>query len=62
MFTTSDIKSTRGSGDKDAEMSTESLRQDFERHLRRTLAKDRYTATDRDRYFALGPDGSRPVD
>ncbi|HEY2017306.1 MAG TPA: glycogen/starch/alpha-glucan phosphorylase [Bryobacteraceae bacterium] len=31
----------------------ESLRQDFERHLRRTLAKDRYTATDRDRYFAL---------
>ncbi|MEO8661706.1 MAG: glycogen/starch/alpha-glucan phosphorylase [Bryobacteraceae bacterium] len=29
------------------------LRQDFERHLRRTLAKDRYTATDRDRYFAL---------
>jgi glycogen phosphorylase len=32
---------------------TESLRRDFERHLRRTLAKDRYTATDRDRYFAL---------
>jgi len=31
----------------------ESLRQDFERHLRRTLAKDRYTATDCDRYFAL---------
>ena len=31
----------------------ESLRQDFEPHLRRTLAKDRYTATDRDRYFAL---------
>jgi starch phosphorylase len=35
------------------EVSAESLRQDFERHLRRTLAKDRYTATDRDRYFAL---------
>jgi starch phosphorylase len=34
-------------------MSAETLRQDFERHLRRTLAKDRYTATDRDRYFAL---------
>jgi starch phosphorylase len=33
--------------------SAERLRQDFERHLRRTLAKDRYTATDRDRYFAL---------
>jgi starch phosphorylase len=31
----------------------EGLRQDFERHLRRTLAKDGYTATDRDRYFAL---------
>jgi glycogen phosphorylase len=37
----------------DARASAESLRQDFERHLRRTLAKDRYTATDRDRYFAL---------
>jgi starch phosphorylase len=36
-----------------APTTTESLRQDFERHLRRTLAKDRYTATDRDRYFAL---------
>ena len=33
--------------------STESLREDFERHLRLTLAKDRYTATDRDRYVAL---------
>ena len=33
--------------------AAESLRQDFEHHLRRTLAKDRYTATDRDRYFAL---------
>jgi starch phosphorylase len=29
------------------------LRRNFELHLRRTLAKDRYTATDRDRYFAL---------
>ena len=29
------------------------LRSDFEHHLRYTLAKDRYTATDRDRYFAL---------
>jgi starch phosphorylase len=37
----------------DAPVSPKSLRQDFERHLRRTLAKDRYTATDRDRYFAL---------
>jgi starch phosphorylase len=31
----------------------ERLRLEFDRHLRRTLAKDRYTATDRDRYFAL---------
>ena len=29
------------------------LRRDFEHHLRLTLAKDRYTATDRDRYYAL---------
>jgi glycogen phosphorylase len=36
-----------------ARVSAESLRQDFERHLRLTLAKDRYTATDRDHYFAL---------
>ena len=33
--------------------AVDSLRQDFERHLRRTLVKDRYTATDRDRYYAL---------
>src|ERR1035437_3491249 len=37
----------------DEEMSAESLKKDFEHHLRRTLAKDRYTATDRDRYYAL---------
>jgi glycogen phosphorylase len=36
-----------------ARLSAESLRRDFERHLRLTLARDRYTATDRDRYFAL---------
>jgi glycogen phosphorylase len=33
--------------------TVESLREDFDRHLRLTLAKDRYTATDRDRYHAL---------
>ena len=33
--------------------SAEGLRNDFERHLRYTLARDRYTATDRDRYYAL---------
>lgn len=37
----------------DAGISAEKLRGDFERHLRRTLAKDVFTATDRDRYFAL---------
>src|SRR6202021_1674418 len=31
----------------------EQLRYDFTQHLRRTLAKDRYSATHRDRYFAL---------
>jgi starch phosphorylase len=36
-----------------ARLSPDSLRQEFECHLRRTLAKDRYSATDRDRYFAL---------
>jgi starch phosphorylase len=34
-------------------VSARKLREDFEFHLRKTLAKDRYTATDRDRYFAL---------
>jgi len=34
-------------------MAAEGLRQDFEQHLRYTIAKDRYTATDRDRYYAL---------
>ncbi len=33
--------------------AVEALRDDFEHHLRLTLAKDRYTATDRDRYYAL---------
>jgi starch phosphorylase len=37
--------------DKDAKMSA--LRTNFERYLRCTLAKDRYSATDRDRYYAL---------
>src|SRR5208337_960906 len=53
MLTTSDIKSTRASGERDAEMSTAVLRENFERHLRQTLARDRYSATDRDRYYAL---------
>ncbi len=37
----------------DSAVASRQLRKDFERHLRRTLAKDCYSATDRDRYFAL---------
>jgi len=37
--------------DKDAQTAV--LRENFERHLRQTLARDRYSATDRDRYYAL---------
>jgi len=33
--------------------AVDALREDFEHHLRLTLAKDRYTATDHDRYYAL---------
>jgi len=34
-------------------MTVEGLRRDFDHHLRYTLARDRYTAQDRDRYYAL---------
>src|SRR6516164_848755 len=34
-------------------MSAEGFRHDFEQQLHYTLAKDRYTATNRDRYYAL---------
>jgi starch phosphorylase len=34
-------------------MTKDGLRDDFEQQLYYTLAKDRYTATDRDRYYAL---------
>ena len=37
----------------DTDISAAGLRNNFERHLRRTLARDRYSATDRDRYYAL---------
>ena len=50
---TVEMRGTRPVGDNDAEMSAAGLRKHFERHLRRTLAKDRYSATDRDRYYAL---------
>ena len=35
------------------EMTTEALFEDFSSHLRYTLAKDRFSATDYDRYMAL---------
>ena len=34
-------------------MTADALREDFESHLRYTLARDRFSATDRDRYVAL---------
>lgn len=37
----------------EVESSSEELRIAFENHLRRTLAKDRYSATNRDRYYAF---------
>src|SRR5271157_6041152 len=39
-------------GDEDTNLVKE-LREAFVQHLRRTLAKDRYTATTRDRYYAF---------
>ncbi len=40
-------------GDRGSNISPDELRKEFEHHLRYTLAKDLYTATDRDRYHAL---------
>ena len=48
-----EISSASPPEDRDEEMSTPGLRKNFERHLRRTLARDRYSASDRDRYYAL---------
>ena len=50
-MTTLEINGARLAEVKEAQMSA--LRTNFERHLRCTLAKDRYSATDRDRYYAL---------
>jgi starch phosphorylase len=50
---TVEMRGTRPVADNDVEMSAAGLRKHFERHLRWTLAKDRYSATDRDRYYAL---------
>jgi starch phosphorylase len=39
--------------DRRVSMTPSGLQEDFEDHLRYTLAKDRYTASDHDRYFSL---------
>ena len=43
----------RPAGGGGTESLSRELRSDFEHHLRRTLAKDRYTATNQDRYHAI---------
>ena len=48
-----EIRSAPPADDTNSEMSAPGLRKNFERHLRGTLARDRYSATDRDRYYAL---------
>lgn len=46
-------KPSKTAEDGRATMTADRLRHDFERHLHYTLAKDRFTATHRDRYYAL---------
>ncbi len=46
------IASTAAAGDEKAKLVRD-IRHAFEHHLRRTLAKDRYTATLRDRFYAF---------
>ena len=50
---TPEVRNARSVANNHTKISAAGLRQNFERHLRRTLAKDRYSATDRDRYYAL---------
>src|ERR1017187_2998129 len=52
MKTDAKVPSPAATGDEAAKLVKE-LRHAFEHHLRRTLAKDRYTATIRDRYYAF---------
>jgi starch phosphorylase len=47
------VSKTRRPGNYRVDMTVDGLKADFEHHLRYTLAKDRYTATDNDRYSAL---------
>jgi len=53
MTTAKHAKGTRRPGNYRVDMTVEGLKADFEHHLRYTLAKDRFTATDNDRYSAL---------
>ena len=52
MKTEAKIPSPAATGEEATKLVKE-LRHAFEHHLRRTLAKDRYTATTRDRYYAF---------
>jgi starch phosphorylase len=47
------LKGARSAEDINVDTSADGLRKTFESHLRHTLARDRYSATDRDRYYAL---------
>ncbi len=53
MTTATQAKQSRRPGNYRVDMTVEGLKADFEHHLRYTLAKDRFTATDNDRYSAL---------
>jgi len=53
MTKTTQAEKKRLPGNYRVDMTVEGLKADFEHHLRYTLAKDRFTATDNDRYSAL---------
>jgi starch phosphorylase len=53
MAATVEPRVTRSLGETDGDISAAGLRHQFQLHLRHSLAKDRYSATDRDRYYAL---------
>jgi glycogen phosphorylase len=53
MLQTSSISINRATDRTEATVKAVELRRDFERRLHLTLAKDRYSATDRDCYYAL---------
>src|SRR5579862_3056884 len=49
----SEVKDPRPDPSSNKATLAQDLRESFEHHLRRTLAKDRYSATNRDRYYAF---------